>query len=197
MASGSFALAEELFARGDAAFVGELRRVDDAERLGNFAARWLADPRPIARKLLIDYLSGPLNAYRHEALVKRLFKGIEKAGDDELMGVLLVAFDRSIRRARKTITRRKWESLSTQAEAEGRLGQWESEGYTGNISSGGRWFYVFAQKTMELIVAPNNTMPRPREKDWKKNQTINDYYRQSLEKRYVLFSLPTRRYLRR
>jgi hypothetical protein len=49
MAGGSFALAEELFARGDPAFVAELRRVHDAERLGKFAARWLADPRPAAR----------------------------------------------------------------------------------------------------------------------------------------------------
>src|SRR5436305_189745 len=108
MASGSWPLAEELFARGDPAFVAELRAVHDAERLGSFAARWLADRRPVARQLLIDYLSGPLNAFRHEALVKRLFKGVEKAGDDELMGVFLVALDRSIRRVRKTLTRRKW-----------------------------------------------------------------------------------------
>ena len=49
----------------------------------NFAARWLADKRPAARRMLIEYLSLPLNAFRHEALIKRLFKGAEKAGDDE------------------------------------------------------------------------------------------------------------------
>src|ERR1700730_1270313 len=88
MAAGSWALAEELYSRGDAAFVAELRRIHDAERLGNFATRWLTDSRPVARHLLIDYLSLPLNAYRHEALVKRLFKGAEKLGDDEVLGVV-------------------------------------------------------------------------------------------------------------
>src|SRR2546423_22038 len=118
MAAGSWALAEELYARGDAAFVAELRRVHDAERLANFAAHWLADPRPAARQLLQAYLALPLNAYRHEGLVKRLFKGAEKAGDDECMGWFLVAFDRSIRRTRKTVTRHKWAELPTRAEAE-------------------------------------------------------------------------------
>src|SRR5262245_18169491 len=101
MANGSWALAEELFARGDPAFVAELRKVHDAERLGQFAARWLADSRPAARQMLFEYLSLPLNAFRHEALVKRLFKGAEKAGDDELMGAFLVALDRSLRRRRQ------------------------------------------------------------------------------------------------
>src|SRR5438270_10146970 len=38
-------------------------------------------------------------AYRLEALVKRLFKLAEAAGDDELMARFLVGFDRSVRRA--------------------------------------------------------------------------------------------------
>src|SRR5262245_40488625 len=79
MAAGSWSLAEELFARGDPGFVDELRRVHFAERLGDFASRWLADPRPFARQALLDYLSRPLNAFRHEPLVKRLFKLAEKA----------------------------------------------------------------------------------------------------------------------
>ena len=37
--------------------------------------------------------------------VKRLFKLAEKAGDDVLMGAFLAAFDRTIRRVRKTIVR--------------------------------------------------------------------------------------------
>ena len=49
MVAGSWSLVEELFARGDAGFVDELRRVHLADRLGAFAARWLADPRPFAR----------------------------------------------------------------------------------------------------------------------------------------------------
>src|SRR5215204_4501642 len=107
MAAGSWSLTEELFARGDAGFADELRRIQHAERLGAFAARWIADPRPFARAALFDYLSRPLNCYRHEPLVKRLFKLAEKAGDDELMGAFLVAFDRTVRRARKTRTRYK------------------------------------------------------------------------------------------
>ena len=208
MASGSFALAEELFARGDAAFVAELRRVHDAERLGNFAARWLADPRPAARRLLIDYLSLALNVYRHEALVKRLFKGAEKARDDELMGVFLLAFDRCIRRARKEITLRKYDRLSSRAEAETRLREWESEGFTSDNGINeflGR-FNVYATKPAEIIVTPNNVMPRP--KEWKGRNprtgeritrvlAIPDHQIERLQKRFILFSLPTRRYLRR
>jgi len=198
MAGGSWTLAEELYARGDVGFVAELRRIHDAERLGKFAARWLADPRPAARRLLIEYLTLPFNAYRHEALVKRLFKGAEKAGDDELMGVFLVAFDRSIRRARKTIIRRKWDRLASFEEAVAQLRQWEREGYSsGNTYPGNPGFIAYASKQEEVIVARNNTMPRPKERDWKKNQPIHDAYRQRLEKRFVLFSQPTRRYLRR
>jgi hypothetical protein len=197
MASGSLALAEELYERGDEAFVAELRRVHDAERLGKFAARWLADTRPVARQMLIDYLSLPLNAYRHEALVKRLFKGAETAGDDELMGAFLVAFDRSMRRAYKTQYRHKWDQFATRAEAEGRAGQLRAEGYQPVINNYGNRFYVSATKQDEVVVVPNNAMPRPHQAARTRSQSIADHYRQRLEQRFVLFSLPTRRYLRR
>jgi hypothetical protein len=196
MPGGFFSLAEELFARGETAFVAELRRIHDAERLGNFAARWLADTRPVARQMLIEYLSLPLNAYRHEALVKRLFKGAEKAGDDELMGVFLVAFDRCLRRDRKDVTRRKWDRFSTRAAADAQLRQWEDEGYTsGNSYGSGQSFYAYAYKQEKVIVAWNNKMPRPQNP--KKSAPISDSYRERLERRFILFSLPTRRYLRR
>src|SRR5437764_2784630 len=130
MADGSWSLAEELFTRGDAAFVDELRRVHVADRLGDFAARWLTDPRPFARAALLDYLSRPLNCYRHEPLVKRLFKRAEAAGDDEAMGALLAAFDRTIRRARRIVTRTKNEVFPSQAAAEAALRTWEAEGYS-------------------------------------------------------------------
>jgi hypothetical protein len=197
MASGSLALAEELYERGDAAFVAELRRVHDAERLGKFAARWLADPRPAARQMLIEYLSLPLNAYRHEALVKRLFKGAEKAGDDELMSVFLVGFDRSMRRASKTRYRHKWGQFATRAEAEGQARRWEREGYQPNINNYGSRFYAYATKQEQAVIAPNNAMPRPHEAARTRSQPIPDHYRQRLEQHFVLFSLPTRRYLRR
>jgi hypothetical protein len=208
MASGSWALAEELFTRGDAAFVAELRHVHDADRLGAFAGRWLADPRPAARRLLIDYLSLPFNAYRHEALVKRLFKGAEKAGDDELMGVFLVAFDRSVRRNRKTMTRRKWERFPNRDAAEARLREWEDEEYfRGTISGSGGNFYAYAQKREEVVVGRNDAMPRPQKYLKRSPQTgemlrkstppVTDAIRKYLEKRFILFSQPTRRYLRR
>ena len=74
MATGSWTLAMELFAQGDSRFVAELRSVQNAERLGDFAPTWFTDSRPFARQALLGYLSQPLNCYRHEALVKRLFK---------------------------------------------------------------------------------------------------------------------------
>src|SRR3954471_23432269 len=127
MSAGSWPLAEELFTRGDPGFVEELRRVHFAERLGDFAARWVADPRPFARAALFDYLSRPLNCYRHEPLVKRLFKLAERAGDDGLMGAFLVAFDRSVRRVQKTRSRYKYGTFKSHAEAEAAVRAWAAE----------------------------------------------------------------------
>ncbi len=98
--SGSWLLVEELRERGDPAFVDELRKITDADRLGAFAPKWYADRRAASRRLLLEYLNRPLNAARHEPLVKRLFKLAEAAADDEVMGRFLVLFDRSVRRRR-------------------------------------------------------------------------------------------------
>lgn len=111
---GSMLLAEEYFECGDDRFVEELRCVTDADRLGEFARRWIDDSRPIARQFLKQYLSHPLNCARHEAIIKRLFKLAEKAQDDELMGLFLRAFDVSIRRRKRVrrnfnwVTREVW-----------------------------------------------------------------------------------------
>ncbi len=199
MAAGSWSLAEELYERGGDGFVAELRRVHFADRLGPFAARWLADPRPFARRALLDYLAGPLNAYRHEPLVKRLFKLAEKGGDDELMGAFLVAFDRSVRRVRKTVRRYRNETFTIRSAAEAALRRWEGEGYeNGSIGNYAAGFYAYAIKSEPVVVTPGNTvMPRPREQDRKKNATLNDWMRERYERKHLLFSLPTRRYLRR
>ena len=202
MAAGSWSLVEELFARGDDQFVGELRHVHFAERLGSFASRWIADQRPFARQALLEYLSLPLNCYRHEPLVKRLFKLAEKAGDDELMGAFLVAFDRTIRRARRKRTRHKYGTFSTRREAEAAVRGWESEGYErARFNSIYEWngqFHASAWKQEDVVIMPGNTrMPRPVGSDQKKNQSIPDFMRQRFERRFLLFSLPTRRYLRR
>jgi hypothetical protein len=50
--------------------------------------------------MLLAYLDHPLNAPRHEALVKRLYKLAEDARDDEVIARFLLAFDRSVRRLR-------------------------------------------------------------------------------------------------
>ncbi|QEL17115.1 hypothetical protein [Limnoglobus roseus] len=199
MAAGSWALVEELFTRGDAAFGSELRRVHAPEQLGAFAARWFADKRPVARQALFDYLGQPLNCYRHEPLVKRLFKLAETAGDDELVGAFLVAFDRSIRRLRKQIQRTKYENFPTRAAAEGAVRAWEAEGFR-NVSiqtyAGNRTF-AYASKPVEVVVTPNTAMPRLAAAQRKRVEKPGDWFRERLERRHVLFSLPTRRYLRR
>ncbi len=95
---GDWLLLQEMLERGDPEFVNRLRAIADADALGTFAERWYTNPSPNAHRLLLAYLERPLNAFRHEALVKRLFKHAEAAGDDAVMARFLVAFDRSIRR---------------------------------------------------------------------------------------------------
>lgn len=94
-----------LFADGSPEFVPAIRESSDADKLAEFAASWYADTRPVAREYLAQYLEQPLNAVRHEPLVKRLFKLAENAGDDIAMAWFLVALDRSARR-RLVIERR-------------------------------------------------------------------------------------------
>jgi hypothetical protein len=213
MAAGSWSLAEEMFARGDPAFVDELRRVHFASRLGDFAARWTADPRPFARAVLFDYLSRPLNCYRHEPLVKRLFKLAERAGDDELMGVFLVAFDRMLRRVRKTVTRHKHGSFANRATAEAAVKAWAAEGFeNARVGAWSGQTYAFASKRESVVVVPGSTvMPRPDKQQLRKarnpltgedvyvepKRPVTDAEREWFEKKFRLFSLPTRRYLRR
>ncbi|OYP28295.1 hypothetical protein [Rhodopirellula sp. MGV] len=154
--SSSWLLVEEHFETGAPAFVDELCRCDDAEKLGNFASRWLSDRRPESREFLSRYLDQPLNHARHEALVKRLFKLAEKAEDDKVMAWMMVAFDRSIRRQIRKTHQYDWQSRES----------WEEE---------------------RLVAPPDSALPRdPRILKWMRN----------LEERR-LFSLKTRRYLRR
>jgi hypothetical protein len=128
---GSWERAEKLYELGDPAFVDELRQITDAERLGKFALKWHKDKDPAARHLLLEYLKRPLNAYRHEALVKRLFKHAEKAGDDEVLAYFLVLFDRSVRRAPREVTRTRSRRLKTRDAARDLAARWRKEGYQG------------------------------------------------------------------
>ena len=199
MPAGSWTLAEELFAREDAGFVDELRRVHYADRLGAFAPKWIADPRPFARVAMLGYLARPLNCYRHEPLVKRLFKLAEAAADDEVMGAFVVAFDRTIRRVRRTAHRHKYGQFSTRAEAEAAARGWAAEGFDNpSITEWNNRVIASAYKSEEVVVAAGNTvMPRPPESGRKRDGRIADRVRERYERKHVLFSLPTRRYLRR
>jgi hypothetical protein len=116
--SGDWLVLEEMLERGDPAFVESLRSFHDPVALAVFAPRWFADSRPASRRLLLEYLDRPLNAYRHDPLVKRLFKHAEAARDDELMAWFLVLFDRSIRREESRRIHYEWRTTKTQAEAQ-------------------------------------------------------------------------------
>jgi hypothetical protein len=197
MSNGSFNLAEMLFTYGDESFLAELRKVQAVEQLGKFAAKWLNDSRPVARQYLFDYLTRPLACYRHEALVKRLFKLAEAKQDDELMGAFLVAFDRLIRRVKRRRTQHKWDRLRSIEEVQAREKEWQAAGFE-NISrqqfNRNQW-QLYASRTYDAIVQPNNTMPRPVGKStWTRAQYMTP---EMIEKRFVLFSFKTRRYLRR
>ncbi|CAN5197164.1 hypothetical protein BH11PLA2_BH11PLA2_37430 [soil metagenome] len=199
MAAGSWTQLEELFTAEAAEFLTEIRRVHHGERLGDFAAKWFADSRPVARQFLFDYLDQPLNCYRHEALVKRLFKIAEKANDDELMGALLVAFDRSIRRQRRSVHRSKYESFDSRDAAIAAQARWLQEGYSeGTINQYGQRFQAYATKTGEEVQTPfNTTMPRPGKAYLKRDSQLDEKLHEKYAKRYTLFSVVTRRYLQR
>jgi hypothetical protein len=161
-ASGDWLLIEELLERGDPAFVEALRAIHDADALARFAERWSNDRRPASRRLLLEYLDRPLNAFRHEALVKRLFKRAEAAGDDELLARFLVAFDRSIRRVRRK--RRRWESRETSGRdaAQALAAAWRDQGFDYvNVWEWRGAHHVHGAWSEEAIATPRNTtMPR-------------------------------------
>lgn len=200
MAGATWKQIESLFIQEDESFVAELRQIHDPENLGAFAKRWIADNRPFARRKLIEYLSLPLNCYRHEPLVKRLFKLAEAAQDDELMGLFAVALDRSIRRRRKPINVNMLMQFPTRAAAEAMIRQWENDGFrNGSIYPAGpnkSMFNAYAFKVKEFNLTPRDRMPVPR-RQREKPIKLDQYYRGRFEKKYVLFSIPTRRYLRR
>ncbi len=166
--STSWLLVEELWDRGDPSFVDELRQYTDSDRLGKFALKWYADQRPSSRRFLLDYLGRPLNAFRHEPLVKRLFKAAEKAGDDQLMARFLVLFDRSIRRAVKKKRHHESARFDNREAAKAMVNQWNSQGFeNANFNEGTglpfqrNRFFVWGIWTEDKIqVSRDTTMPR-------------------------------------
>ncbi len=154
----------DLLEAGDSAFVDAIREVHDADALAEFALTWFNDRRPASRRLLFEYLDRPLNAFRHEGLIKRLFKKAEAEGDDPLMARFLVLFDRSIRRVRRKRTQHRHQDVSTEDEARSIIALWEGEGFQGVRSYGqpGR-LWVHGAKVEKAVCHPTKTtMPRGR-----------------------------------
>src|SRR5262245_26505391 len=195
--TGSWSYAQELYERGDPAFVDELRRITDAPKLGDFAGRWYTDKRPAARALLLTYLAWPLNAFRHEALVKRLFKLAEKAGDDEVMARFLVGLDRTVRRLQQQRRRNRSQTFTNREEAHATMRRWAQEGLETNIYEWGKKFNVYGSWSEDAIIMPGGTgLWRPRGKEANGPYPLNEWSQQYMAHCW-LFSLPTRRYLRR
>jgi hypothetical protein len=220
--SGDWLVLEELLDRGDPSFVERLRAFHDAEALASFAARWYGDRRAVARRFLLEYLDRPLDAYRHEPLVKRLFKLAEAAGDDEVMTRFLVLFDRSVRRVVRRRRHHEWRQVGSEAEARALVAAWEKQGLEQVISWSvlrGQQFQVRGIWHESAFGMPSGTaIPRgaSTHRDPRTGRTIPDietnrtrWFRKALAGEAVpnrvgkqlagmrLFSVATRHYLRR
>ncbi len=180
---------QELLDQGDPTFVTELRQFHDPERLKTFAAGWHADSRLQARRLLLAYLDEPMNAYRHEPLIKRLFKLAEAANDDEAMARFLVMFDRSLSRRRRTIFRHMSENNVTEAVAEVKMAEWRAAGASSVDKWGrGSFFSVVGRfEGEQLCTVSDSEMPK----------NLPGKFTERMTRGKFLFSVDTRRYLRR
>ncbi|HEY5913624.1 MAG TPA: hypothetical protein VJA21_23805 [Verrucomicrobiae bacterium] len=116
---GAMMLAEEYFANESDLFLETLRRASHPKALAELADKWKIDPRPWARKQILAYLAQPLNCPGHQPVVKHLFKYAEEHQDHELMAAFLVAFDRQVRRERRTT--RRWDVRARDAYDEEKL----------------------------------------------------------------------------
>jgi hypothetical protein len=186
--SGDWLIVQELFERGDPSFVDEVRKFDNADTLGEFAPRWFADQRPEARRSLLDYLDRPLNAFRHEALVKRLFKLAEKAGDYEVMGAFLVAFDRSVRRTTGRRLHNESQTCKTEAEANALAAAWNGMGFisVGVYQNRRNSYHVWGYWAEPVLVTPRDTtMPRGTLKETVDPDSLN-----RVTWRYSTFAVP-------
>ncbi|MFO0759430.1 MAG: hypothetical protein U0359_23250 [Byssovorax sp.] len=110
-ASSSTLLLDEHYANEDGRFLDELIASGASKKLKSFADRWFADRRPFARAMLLRYIDDGCDRPHHRPLVKALFKKAEAAGDDELMGHFMVAFDRLIKRTANK--HRGWDGKTT------------------------------------------------------------------------------------
>jgi hypothetical protein len=109
-------LLDELFSTGDGRFLDHLLNFHEPKKLASLADRWKADTRPWARRVLFQYLEQVPSSPGHETVVKRLFKHAEANRDDEGVAHFAYAFDRLIRRKRKTKHHWDWQTRSSWTE---------------------------------------------------------------------------------
>jgi hypothetical protein len=104
---------EEHLANGDERFLAALRDFHDVKRLAAITDKWKRDHRPWARQQIFKYVDMPMNVLNHETDIKRLFKHAEAQDDVELVAAFAVAFDRLVRRFRKTRHRYDWRARTS------------------------------------------------------------------------------------
>ena len=92
-------MTDEYFASGDERFLDEVLRLDVPQKLAALAEPWYRDERPAMRRMFLAYVDDGCDRPEHKALVKRLFKLAEGAGDDEAMAHFMVAFDGLLQRS--------------------------------------------------------------------------------------------------
>lgn len=106
--AGSSLLLDVYLAEGDPRFLGEVFRSASGKKLKALAEPWFRDARPVLRQALLAYIDDGCDRREHRALVKQLFKLAEAAGDDEVIGHFMVAFDRYIQRRLTRASRWDW-----------------------------------------------------------------------------------------
>ncbi len=167
MSQGGPAGWEEAYELGGPAFVELVRQVHDPEVLAALAGRWSNDPRPNTRNLLRAYLYQPFNAFRHEVLVKRLFKAAEAAGDDDVLAWMMPALDRSLTRQVQLSRRTETAVVPTREEARALAMEWARGGerMTRTWQVGPDQHLVMARGREPGLAVPHGTrMPRDDER---------------------------------
>ncbi|MCB9595994.1 MAG: hypothetical protein H6719_24955 [Sandaracinaceae bacterium] len=111
--SQSTLLLEEHFENGDDRFLDALYACTADGKLKALAPRWIADPRPWARKALLAYVDDGCDRGRHRALVRALLRLAEERKDDRLMAHLFRAFDGMDRHEIRVVDRWSWQDRET------------------------------------------------------------------------------------
>ncbi|MCA9605520.1 MAG: hypothetical protein KC619_07985 [Myxococcales bacterium] len=106
-------LLEEHFEDGDDRFLEAVFACTADRKLDALGARWVADPRPWARRMLLAYVDDGCDRGRHRTLVRRILRLAEQRQDDELMAHLFRAFDAMDRHEVRVVDRWSWQDRET------------------------------------------------------------------------------------